>query len=227
MKLRGIEFGTIVETQKKIRKGKSIIKWGAGVVLREQEYPKLGFSDCCSGSDGKKRGLFLCLPFPENDDYTSFTHDIEKMLSDLVVQDVPVIVQLSIFVPPKVACAIARNPRCDAIMVLDEIPWKDFPEEARQVFFRTQKSPFAKSGGGYISGKYLNSFTAEWIRQCRRDGLHKPIIAGGGVLRPRDVEAFSRVGASAIGIESARRLRPWNVRRIIHRAQELFKNTNQ
>ncbi len=218
MILRGIEFSPVIETPDQSRGGRSVVRWGAGVILYERECPKLVFSHFFDHANTKRKGLFICFSDLKNGDPEQLVNIVHKLLEDAAVQNTPVVVALSIFISPAIAVRIAEHPQCDAVMTLDEIPWKDFPQEARTVFFRTVLSPFGGESGN-VSGKYVFPLAVEWIRQCRREGMQKPIIAGGGVLRVRDIDALAHAGASGIAISGAKKLRPWNVWRIVWEAQ--------
>ena len=119
---------------------------------------------------------------------------------------------------------IAADPNCDALCNSNTIAWADIPEAERLRMFGTLESPLAKYGGGGISGKYLLPKVAYWVQEARRAGINKPIIAGGGILHPRDVTLLAKVGASAIAVGSAAFLRPWRVQRIINRANFIGRN---
>lgn len=157
------------------------------------------------------------------EDSTAFLSEVKQIVAALAGLGLPLVPTLSVLCPPEVASDILLVPEVDAVLVADSIAWSDMPERARTVFFRTLVSPCVASGGGRVSGKYLLPLTAEWVRQLKRRFAPKPIIAGGGVLRPCDVETLKEAGVSAIALGAAvRRLRPWNVGRIVRRAYAVF-----
>ncbi len=123
--------------------------------------------------------------------------------------------------PILAALEIAQDPNCDGLCNSNTISWADVPEKDRMRLFGTIDSPLAKYGGGGVSGSYLLPKVRCWIRTARAKGLAKPIIAGGGVLHPHDVDALAEDGASAIAVGSVAFLRPWRMQRIINRANEL------
>ena len=87
--------------------------------------------------------------------------------------------------------------------------------------WETESSPLAKYGGGGISGRPLRALVCEWILRLRYAGFTKPINGGGGILSPEDAEHYRQAGASSIFLGSVAVLRPWRVRGIIRRANEL------
>ena len=155
-------------------------------------------------------------------DQEELVKDIHQSLQIASVLNIPLVPKISVLIPPDKAREIINDPNCDAIAVSNTISWNDLPEQVRKVFFRTQKSPLEKFGGGAISGKYLLPLVVEWVRQFKKFSGGKPIIAGGGILRPRDVDALVEAGASAISPGTVVMLRPWNMKRIIKRANELL-----
>ncbi len=149
--------------------------------------------------------------------------DIHESLAIASVLNVPLVPKISVLIPPEKAGEILRDPNCDALAVSNTIPWSDLSEEVRRVFFRTKKSPLERFGGGGISGKYLLPLVTQWLLQFKRfNAMHKPIIAGGGILRPRDVDVLVEAGAKAVSPGSVVMLRPWNMKGIIKRAHVLL-----
>jgi len=151
--------------------------------------------------------------------------EIKEMLAIASVLNIPLVPKLSVIIAPEVAADILRDPQCDALAISNTIPWKDFPERARKVFFRTDKSPLERYGGGGVSGKYLLPLVVEWMKLFSRQGVGKPIIAGGGILRAKDVDALVEAGATAISPGSITMLRPWNMKAVIRRAYSSIHRT--
>ena len=148
--------------------------------------------------------------------------DIHESLAIASVLNVPLVPKISVLIPPDKAGEIIQDPNCDAIAISNTIAWSDLPENVQKVFFRTTKSPLRKFGGGGISGKYLLPLVTEWVRQFKKFSHGKPIIAGGGILRPRDVDTLVEAGANAVSPASVVILRPWNLKGIIRRAYKLL-----
>lgn len=159
------------------------------------------------------------------EDSAAFVSEVQETLAEFARLGLPLVPCVSVLCPPETASDILMLPEADALLVDNSIAWNDMPEKARKVFFRTAVSPLGGIGGGRVSGKYLLPLTAEWVRQLKRRLALKPIIAGGGLLRPGDVETLKEAGASAIALGAAvRRLRPWNIGRIVRRAYAVFTN---
>jgi dihydroorotate dehydrogenase len=148
--------------------------------------------------------------------------DIHDSLAIASVLDIPLIPKISVLIPPDKAGEILRDPNCDAIAVSNTIAWADLPEEVQKVFFRTKKSPLARFGGGGISGKYLLPLVEQWLYQFKKFSGGKPVIAGGGILRARDVDTLVHAGANAVSPGSVVILRPWKLKVIIKRAEHLL-----
>lgn len=136
--------------------------------------------------------------------------------------DVPLVPKIDARLPIPAAIEMAEDPNCDALCNSNTIAWKYVPDEVRRELFGTTVSPLEQYGGGGLSGaRWLLEKVRLWIFDARLAGITKPIIAGGGILRARDVDYLAHVGASAIAVGSVAFLRPWRVQRIIDRANEL------
>ena len=156
------------------------------------------------------------------EDLALFLAEAREHVSLVSGLGLPLVVSVSVLCRPDMAGDLLLDSGVDGLMVADSVPWSALPVNAQKAFFRTTKSPLEKAGGGMVSGKYLLPLTLEWVRQLRRQPARKPVIAGGGILRPKDVDALKQAGANAITIAAARKLRPWNVWRIMRRARTLF-----
>jgi dihydroorotate dehydrogenase len=148
-------------------------------------------------------------------------HEALAIASEL---GVPLVPKISVVLSPGVAADIMADPNCDAIAVSNAVPWKDVAPDVREAFFHTTVSPLESFGSGAVSGKYLLPLVIEWIRQFRHqhEGIAKPIIAGGGILRASDVDKIVEIGATAISPGTITILRPWNLKKVIARANELL-----
>ena len=167
-------------------------------------------------------GLVIDLSRISLEDPAAFTAEAKALLAACAPLGLPLVPEVSVLCGPDSASDILMDANADALLVSDSIAWSDLPPNAQQVFFRTTASPLAKAGGGYVSGKYLLPLTVEWVRQLKRQFVMKPVIAGGSVLRPQDVNALKEAGTSAIAIGAVRSLRPWNVLRIVRRANAIL-----
>ncbi len=149
-------------------------------------------------------------------------HEALKIANEL---GIPLVPKISLILSPAIASEIMNDPFCDAICVSNSVAWRDITPEAKDVFFDTQESPLSRFGGGAVSGKYLFPLVREWIRQFRHqhEGVAKPIIAGGGILKKSNVKEFAGIGATAISPGTIAILRPWNLKSVIRTANELLK----
>lgn len=134
---------------------------------------------------------------------------------------VPIVVKLSVDVSPANGALIAQHSQCDAICVSNTVKWGKLPDRIPwKKLFGSDVSPLAKFGGGGLSGAPLLPLVIEWVSAASWVfNVTKPIVAGGGILHPRDVELLSQgTGACGIAIGSVAILRPWRLRAIIEQA---------
>jgi len=122
--------------------------------------------------------------------------------------------------PIKAIMELNDNPNCDAICVSNTIHfgWKGL--DWKKVW-GSNISPLEKYGGGGLSGKALQPLVCDWIKRARDEGFTKPINGGGGILCPEDVQHYHDAGASSVFLGSVAILRPWRVKKIIKRANQL------
>lgn len=122
--------------------------------------------------------------------------------------------------PIKAILELNDNPHCDAICVSNTLPfgWEDIDW---QKAWGSTTSPLAHLGGGGLSGNTLRPLVCEWIMRLRDAGFTKPINGGGGILHPIAVEDYYDAGASSIFLGSVATLRPWRVKSIIEKANNL------
>lgn len=140
---------------------------------------------------------------------------------------IPIIPKYSIATAPITAIAeLQGHPGCDAICVSNTLPFGWEQLDWKRVW-GTETSPIAHLGGGGLSGKPLLPLVCAWIRELRAAGFTKPINGGGGILRPRDVNAYHKAGASSVFLGSVAALRPFRVPFIIARANSLDWRNNQ
>lgn len=146
---------------------------------------------------------------------------ILEVLSGYV--SVPLVPKISVLMSVETAKEIADDPNCDALCLSNTIPWGALPDKINwKKLFGTDVSPLAEFGGGGMSGKPLLPIVAEWVANARRIGIAKPIIMGGGILSPDDVNVLKNAGASSVSASSVAILRGWRVKKIIRRANEIF-----
>ena len=144
-----------------------------------------------------------------------------EVLSDL--NDVPVILKINALALIEAVKRISNSGLCDAIAVSNSIPWGELPEKIDwERLFGSTTSPLEHYGGGGLSGRPLLPIVGNWIAEARKRGITIPIIAGGGILKPEDVDFMHQCGASTVSIGSVAMLRPWRVQSIIQRAKNIF-----
>lgn len=144
-----------------------------------------------------------------------------EVLSSYV--SIPLVPKISVLMSVETAKKIADDPNCDALCVSNTIPWGALPDKINwKELFGTDVSPLAEFGGGGMSGKPLLPIVAEWVADARKIGIAKPIIVGGGILSPNDVNVLKKAGASLVSVSSVAILRGWRVKGIIPRSNEIF-----
>ncbi len=134
---------------------------------------------------------------------------------------VPLVPKINALFDVAAAAEICDDENCDGLVNSNTLPWAEVPVRDLVRLFGSIDSPLEKYGGGGLSGSYLLHEVDYWLRRARYAGITKPIIAGGGILHPRDVDRLVDAGASAIAVGSVAFLRPWRVQRIINRANRL------
>ncbi|MEK7493788.1 MAG: hypothetical protein AAB630_01390 [Patescibacteria group bacterium] len=180
----------------------------------------------CISLRGFSRGVGLQLNYScpnagvHHDDLVA---EVRKGLSIASSLRIPLMPKFNVLFPIEAAAEISKDPACDALCVSNTIPWGQLHARIDwRDLFGASHSPLARFGGGGLSGAPLLPLTAEWVRNARAQGITKPINAGGGILRPRDVVTLAETGASSVFIGSVAMLRPWRVHRIIKKAHKVF-----
>ena len=174
-------------------------------------------------------GIMICLNDPEDNDYDAFTDEANETLNILSLLEIPIIVQLSLSLPPDVTDKIASNKNCDAVAVNTSVSWDRFPKDAKKMFFRMSDSPISSDTGGNVFGKYLEPLAVEWARQAKKYSVGKPLIIGGGILNTKNIDSLARIGSNGFILDKATLLRFWNIPKIINRSKKIFlliKKTN-
>jgi len=125
-------------------------------------------------------------------------------------------VKINILVPPEKLenCAFM----CDIITCSNTIPYGSFPDKINWSKYKLSKYP--NQGG--LSGNPIKPFVLNWIKHFKNYYPDYPIKACGGILHKNDVDMYKDVGASAIEIGSVKALRPWRVKSIVERANEIL-----
>lgn len=139
---------------------------------------------------------------------------------------IPVVIKLSVVIPPQVARVLAEHAACDALCVSNTVPWGQFPERIDwKGLFGSEVSPLADLGGGGLSGAPIFPLVKAWLSEIRDLGCPKPINVGGGLLKPKDVYQLFAAGAHSVFIGSMAILRPWNVQPSIQAAYRYHQLT--
>jgi dihydroorotate dehydrogenase len=167
-------------------------------------------------------GLQANLSCPNSDeDPAELIGESAEVLEILSELGVPVMPKYSIATAPiEAILELDKHPHCDGICVSNTIPFGS-PDVDWQEAWGSKVSPIANFGGGGLSGETLRPLVCRWIMQLRDAGFTKPINGGGGIMHAKHVEEYQRAGASSVFIGTVASLRPWRVRSIIERANNL------
>ena len=155
-----------------------------------------------------------------------FVDELVRQAEQLQMVGVPVVIKLNALTSMKAVAGIVKSGICDGISLSNTIPFGQLPEWIPWTkLFKEGKSPLAKFGGGGYSGWYLLFIVADFLRRMEEAGIRIPVVAGGGILYPHDVNflcAASPNNLKAVVYGSVRLLRPWNEKHIVKRANELL-----
>lgn len=132
---------------------------------------------------------------------------------------IPLVPKFNILTSVEAVKLVASHPACDAIQVSNTIPYGKHEEIN---WWQGKVSPLARYGGGGLSGAQLLWPVCDWIKTAREAGITKPINAGGGILCWQHVDRMKEAGANGISVATAVALRPWLLRSILERANEIF-----
>jgi dihydroorotate dehydrogenase len=149
-------------------------------------------------------------------------------LHKLSVLNVPIDLKVNIFFSNKILKLVSDERLCDVITVSNTIPFG-----SRLIglnwfeIFSSDASPLQKYGGGGLSGKTILPYVLERISGLRAIGVDIPIKGSGGIMQPDDVNRMKHAGADAIEFATAAMLRPWRVKKIVKRAEEIFQQKNK
>jgi len=131
-------------------------------------------------------------------------------------------IKMTLLSSPSLVRVIVDSGLCDFISIPNTVSWGKLPNRiAWRRLFKSNVSPLAKYGGGGLSGWPLTPLTAEWILNCRNEGVKIPINAG-SIYKVGDVDLMHSAGASGIVIGCVKFLRPWRLKSIRRRAKELY-----
>lgn len=137
---------------------------------------------------------------------------------------IPLVPKFNVLLPVVSACIIAMHQACDGFCVSNTLPWGALPDRIDwKKLFGSNVSPLAHLGGGGLSGPPLLPLVAEWVRAARVAGITRHINAGGGIMKPADVDVLVEAGASSVFLGTIAILRPWRMAATIRRAHELLR----
>jgi dihydroorotate dehydrogenase len=137
---------------------------------------------------------------------------------------IPVVAKVNALLNPEAAREIGKNRLCSALCGSNTISWGQLPDRIDwEDLFGSEESPLKQYGGGGLSGAPLLPIVEEWVRDLRKTGYDKPLIAGGGILKPADARTLLRAGADAVSLGVIGMLRPWNMKRTIRAAHRYFE----
>lgn len=129
---------------------------------------------------------------------------------------IPLVAKINVLVSHDVALRIQDHKACDAICNSNTIKFGEMSDRIDwEKLWGIYGSPLKKFGGGGLSGAPLFPLVVEWIKEARKKGFYKPIVACGGILSSQDARCMFDAGADAIQIGSVSILRPWRVQGII------------
>lgn len=144
-------------------------------------------------------------------------------LQRLSVLNVPIDLKVNVFFSTNLLKKIAEEKLCDVITVSNTIPFGNAADEINwEKLFYKGYSPLKKYGGGGLSGKAILFLVLRKIREMRNAGIEILIKGSGGIMHPDDVDKMKEAGADAIEFATVAMLRPWRVKKIIERANEIF-----
>jgi dihydroorotate dehydrogenase len=169
--------------------------------------------------------------------------EILQLFESLRDLGIPIVPKLNVLYPIEAVAEI--EPFCDAICISNTLPWGTLPADVDWAGLFPNKpgdelesldqsynpisdswavNPLSRRGikGGGLSGWPLLPLVEEWVKAARGRGIDLPINAGGGVLKPDDVDVLAKAGADSVFMGSIAILRGWRLRKTIQRAHSLF-----
>ncbi|MDD3711000.1 MAG: hypothetical protein PHP37_00110 [Patescibacteria group bacterium] len=143
---------------------------------------------------------------------------ILKLVSGLKI---PIDLKVNTLINTEVVREIERSGLCDVLTLSNTIPYGTEGINWKNVLGR-KESPLQHLGGGGLSGKVILPLVLNKIKDLRSAGITMPIKGSGGIFSANDVDKMKMAGANAIEIGTVLILRPWRVKAIIDRANEIF-----
>lgn len=158
--------------------------------------------------------------------------EIREYLHILSGAKMPIETKFGATFPPEQVVEVSASEHCAAVNGINTVPFGAFPEMIpwEKLYGRKGQpleSPLMRRPGiglpGGFSGPWIKPVALSWVREVAARGCHKPIIGGGGILRPEDVDEFSRAGAEGVSLGATIKFfAPWNLARTIRRAHAVF-----
>ncbi|MFZ4632116.1 MAG: hypothetical protein ACOYL8_02830 [Patescibacteria group bacterium] len=174
-------------------------------------------------------GIQVNLSCPNTERKIDSTEDTElesetfSILEEFSKLNVPIDLKVNVFFSIRLLWKLEQALLCDVITVSNTIPFGHGAEEIDWMsLFPKGESPLQKYGGGGLSGQAILPIVLRRIKQIRSAGIQLPIKGGGGIMRAHDVNRMKLAGANAIEFATVAMLRPWRIKWIIKRAQEIF-----
>lgn len=157
-------------------------------------------------------------------DMSTAAYNAEAQLDVFSELGIPLVLKFSTETPVNLICNITKHPACDAIIVSNTIMWGEGRYvEWNKLFGSKGVSPLARYGGGGLSGAPCLPEVRKVIGYLvTRRGFDKPIIASGGISRPRDIDAVKKIGARGVEVATALFTCPWGIRDLVERSHEVF-----
>lgn len=174
-------------------------------------------------------GLQINLSCPNTGhDTCGLSSEANDMINIAAKLDIPIMAKFSIAtVSIDALIELEQNEYLDAICVSNTIPYGWSPN----ILFQNLElnwseifpnSPLEKMGGGGLSGSVIKPFVLHFIRELKKAGFKKHINGGGGIMEASDVDLYKKAGANSIFFGSVIMVRPYKVKAIIDRANEIF-----
>jgi dihydroorotate dehydrogenase len=175
-------------------------------------------------------GLQINLSCPNTGhDTCGLSEEANEMVNIAAKLDVPIMAKFSIAsVSIDALMELEKNEHLDAICVSNTIPYGWIPNMLFQTLALDWKnifgldSPLKKMGGGGLSGDAIKPFVLHFISSLKSAGFKKHINGGGGIMEASDVDIYKKAGADSIFFGSVVMVRPYKVKGIIDRANEIF-----
>src|SRR5680860_159424 len=170
-------------------------------------------------------GIQVNLSCPNTEHLTSeLSQESINILKVFSILNIPVDLKINTLFSIKLLKEIEKKKLCDVITISNTIPYGTYKYDINwKKLLNSKKSPLLKYGGGGLSGKEILPIVINRIKKVRESGITMPIKGSGGIMSERDVELMKFVaGVNGVEFATAAMIRPWRVKRIILKAEEIF-----